>query len=150
MKASSSFLAELSKGPISEIKRNSSFVLESQQRLRRRSEGRHDRRHDMVFDGFYRCFERRGTRHGRRPKSVRGPSRRVWEATTTVFSGLTRGSRIHRSRYENRDELCNQNVQPSMVLPESEMKRATKNKTARRESVVNDMLFAMLHRFPII
>ena len=39
--------------------------------------------------------------YGRRHKSGRGPSRRVWEATTPVFLGSTRGSRAHCSRYEN-------------------------------------------------
>ena len=40
-------------------------------------------------------------RHDRRHKSVRGPSRRVWEATTTVFAGSTMGSRTHRSSCQN-------------------------------------------------
>ena len=55
------------------------------------------------------------TRHGRRHKFVRDRSRRVWEATRRVFSGMTRVSMTHRSRYENGDEWAGQNVQPSVV-----------------------------------
>ena len=54
-------------------------------------------------------------RHGRRPKSVGDPSRRVWEATTTVFWGMTRGSRTHRSRYENGGEWGGLFVWPSVI-----------------------------------
>ena len=54
------------------------------------------------------------TRHGRRHKSVWGPSRRVWEATTTVFRGSTRVSRAHRSHYQNGDDRQCLFVPPSM------------------------------------
>ena len=69
-------------------------------------------------DGFRGGMKARGpemTRHDRRHKSVRGPSRRVWEATTTVFRGSTRGSRAHSSRYENgADRQCR--IAPHSVI----------------------------------
>ena len=44
------------------------------------------------------------TRHGRRHKSVRDLTRRVWEAMTPVFGVLTTGSKTHRPCYENGEE----------------------------------------------
>ena len=95
-----------------------SFTLEGHKEVPRRSEGHHDRCRVMGFDGGCRHLEGRLTRHGRRHKSVREPSSRVWEATRRVFSGLTRGSRRHRSRYENGDEWAGQKVSPSVDLSE--------------------------------
>ena len=71
------------------------------------------------------------TRHGGRHKSVWDLSRRVWEATRGVYSGSTRGSRRHRSRYWNGGERPCQFVSRSVFLRESIIKVASKIQTAR-------------------
>ena len=91
--------------------------------------GRHDRCHDMMFYGSIECFWIKTTRHGRRHKSVRDPSRRVWKATTPAFRGLTPGSRNHRSGYENGDERDNQIVPPSVFSRELSMNTVVNTET---------------------
>ena len=87
---------------------------------------------DMGFDGRCRHFEGRLTRYGRWHKSVWDPSSRVWEAMRRAFSGLTRGSRRHRSRCENGDEWAGQKVSPSVILPEFGMILPARNETEQR------------------
>ena len=45
---------------------------------------------------------------------------------------MTRGSRRHRSRYENGDEWAGQKVSPSVVLPGLKMILSARNETERR------------------
>ena len=74
----------------------------------------------VIGDGFVEVQTQREkakmTQHDRRHKSCWGPSRRVWEARTTVFEVSTRGLRTHRSRYENGDERHVRIVPPSVIL----------------------------------
>ena len=74
------------------------------------------------------CFRMKSGTNGWRHKSVGDPSRRVWKATTPAFRGLTTGSRIHRSCYENGDERHNRFVPPSVISGLLSMKTDVKSK----------------------
>ena len=69
--------------------------------------------------------------YGRRHKSDRGPSRGVWEATTTMFRWSTRGSRERRSRYENGDDWRCRIVPPSVCFVDRRTILEVKTETAK-------------------
>ena len=87
--------------------------------------------------------EQKPTRHGRLHKLVREGSSRVWEATTTVFSGSTRVSRSLRSRYENVYEWRGQNVPPSVIFGPLSIKVSVENKAT--STTLHYMMSWMLH-----
>ena len=109
----------------------------------------HEGCHDMMFYELIEFFLQKMTRHGRRHKSPRDASRRVWEARTTVFGGLTTGSRTHRFRFENGGERRCWFVRPSVVLMVFRIKTTVRMRTYRRNVIDNDIQFAMPHRFRI-
>ena len=84
------------------------------------------------------AFRAKMTRHGRRHNSVWGLPSRAWEATRRVFSGMTRVSRRHRSRYENGDEQTGQNMPPSVVLSELRIKTTMKTRMDRTTGHCNN------------
>ena len=82
-------------------------------------------------------------RHGRRHKSVRDPSSRVWEATTTVLRGSTTGSRTHLPSYENGDDLPGRIIPPSVVLSKLSMNVSVRIVKTRICFVTRDMFVEM-------
>ena len=119
------------KPPPQRISRKKMFRFIETPTLQRRSWRYHDRCHDRAFDDVIEFFFTKLTRHDRRPKSVRDPSSRVWEAMRRVFGGLTRGSRTHRSGYENGDERPGRMGQPSVVFMAFKIKTTMIIKTER-------------------